>query len=307
MPFQSETLLSREDARGFDDMEGTPINFRRFVDVSVSLDEEYVKMHLDIVLNQIEARFPSVPTLALPTIDEYFEYLSDILFIRVAECREDASQDPSSSPRIRYPRPMRNQLRVLPFWLNVLGAVGHTVISERHLTLLPNVEFEREDSGDRLKPLYEPRHVAKIATYHNALEHFNIAHVVPALPRDKEGVQHVMMMFWAKDDQDGLIRVFAPFLEKDPNAAFIAAMAISAQECIPTYYPLVKYASRRTFNDVVRHSASRELTRPQRAAERKPRNPATATPALGHTSAHDTGPALQPVAEDAPNQESSEV
>jgi hypothetical protein len=250
MPISLDTLLSQQEANDYQ-VSGNPVRTVEVVEVPVSLNRESFSATVRSVIREVElatthAYLPEI------SVEQLYEYSVDVLRIRVAESREDMGLPNLLSPRVPS-RGIRNSLRGLPFMLNIIGAIGWVKYDSQLCTLVPSIDWT-DDGSEVGRYLPTPRHTLEVYAWLRGLDHNRLTISVPILPRDKDGVQAVMLAFWQDET------LYSSQREVNSNAAFIGGY--TQQIGNPgRFIPLVRYMPRTTHSELASVIGRKEIAR----------------------------------------------
>jgi hypothetical protein len=274
MPINVDNLLTQAEANDYQ-VSGYPDNPAEVLEVSVGLNEASLLQTFESVLRELEnARtnefMPSMTSVHL------VEYMKDCLRIRVAEARDDFGHPSHPSPRVPS-RGERNALQGLPIMLNIIGSIGWVKYDADICTLIPITDWS--DDGKVVYRLETPRHSAEVNSWLRALAHARLTIPVQILPREKDGVQAVMLAFW----QDDLLK--SAQREVDCNKAFIAGF-VQLSGLPERLVPLIRYMPRDRHAVLGAVVGSKEIARRRTEGGQRPRGPSQTQPAAMSPEQH---------------------
>jgi hypothetical protein len=250
-----QTFFSEGDARQFG-ITGRLRDPRVYYMVPVSLNHDALEAHFTTTCAQLDALLPTNWELEHPSFEILFEYLSDVLAIRIRDCQEDLGFGFDQVPR-GPSRGIKNSLEGLPLWTNFFAAVGYVAVNAEGYTLIPSMEWDRDDSG-RLRRIEEPRHRDLIDFWLRRLVAAHVAMPTKLLASGKDGTQAVMLSYWYDEVMT------SPLVPLDHNSAYMASFVMN--EGLPDrFYPLVKYWTRGELRSIIREVTRRDsnLRRPE--------------------------------------------
>lgn len=260
MAINLDTLLTQQEANDFQVL-GQAVHAAEVVETPVSLDQRSFGATMRSVIREVEL---AKTHAYLPDITEQqlVEYTSDVLRIRVAESREDMGLPNLVSPRLPS-RGIRNNLRGLPIMLNIIGAIGHVKYDAQLCTIVPSIEWT-DDGSEMPRYLPTPRHTEEVYAWLRGLDLNKLTISVPLLPRDKDGVQAVMLAFWQDETLHSSQR------EVNANAAFVGGYTQGIGNP-GRFVPLVRYMPRMTHIELASVVGRKEIARRRAESGNRPR------------------------------------
>lgn len=243
-----QTFLSEGDARMLG-LTGQYVHPRQFQKVPVGINRLAVTTHYRLLHRMLDARLPEQWSVEHPSEDMICEFLEDVLALRVRDVQEDLGWGFNEVPRGPN-NAVKNSLEGLNLWTNFLSAIGHVKL-DASTTLVPHIEWERQEDG-RLSRLQEPRHRDEIKFWLVRLEQAGIVAPTKLLHSDKDGVQLVMLGFWADD-----FYVQAIEDTMNHNYAYVGSF-VKSHGFGARFEPLVRYWSGEEHLNAVREVGANE-------------------------------------------------
>jgi hypothetical protein len=229
MPTNLTQLLSNEEARDFE--LGAKRDPFAWYEVQIVPNVESVTRETNILMliaRERDWEMPGWEDITVQSIIDYFVYLCKV---RVSSCWNETFpgqyvlRPPSVGTRKNVPMPAT--------WLAYFSAIGNILNRTENYGLRPVMEGIDWPSNGRQIRLDEYNVHQRVVDFFYTCEAKRILPIVRGMPRDVEGVSHVMHMQYVDD----YFKSHQP--DSTPNAAWVAGYLVRNR--LDRFEPFVKY------------------------------------------------------------------
>jgi hypothetical protein len=264
MPILAQ-LLSDGEARDFE--MGAKRDPFEWYDVHIVPNVEAIKREINILFLLASERaweMPGWEDVTTESVVEYFEYLVTARIASVwAEYfpGQGVFRQPSVGTRKALPMPAT--------WLAYITAIGVVFNNAENYGLRPVLEGAELPADGRQIRVDEMGAHDRVVNYFYTLEAKRVLPIVRGIPRDLEGVSHVMHIQYV----DEYFKTHQG--DSTPNAAWVAGFLVNNR--LERFYPYVKYFKKAAHLDSVARVATHEFRSMNRgpSTEGKPKQKPT--------------------------------
>jgi hypothetical protein len=271
MPILTQ-LLSDDEARDFEF--GAKRDPFVWYNVTIVPNEDAIIREISILKLLSNERGWEMPGWDDVDVDEFVRYFCYLVDVRVASAWNE-----ELIGKNRWIPPTVGTRKNLPMpatWLAYLEAIGVVYNRTENYGLRPFLEGSELPADGQRKRLPEMSAHEKVVNYLYAMEQKRIIPIVRGLPRDVEGVSHVMHMQYV----DNYFKTHQA--DSTPNAAWVAGYLVRNR--LDRFQPFVKYFTPEEHLEQVGRIATREY-------RIKNRQNGTGKPQLQKPKASDDGSA----------------
>jgi hypothetical protein len=239
-------LLPENEARDFE--LGAKRNPFEWYDVNIVTNVEAVSREINILKLLASERQWEMPGWDDIEVSDFVNYFNYLVSVRIASVWSD--QFPGSGVWIPPSIGTRKSLPMPATWLAYLEAIGVVYNRTENYGLRPVLEGASRPENGRPVRLGELALHQRVVNYLYTLEAKRIIPIIRGLPRDMEGVSHVMHMQYVDD------YFKSHQADSTPNAAWVAAYLVRNR--LERFQPFVKYFTAEEHLDHVDRIATRE-------------------------------------------------